>query len=317
MVVSSSLLQPTTVISHTPATVRSIVHRTIGRPQGPITRLMSPSDLGNLMKPFVFLDLFGGSGDMMKMMDSMPMHPHSGISTITVITDGHLYFNDPESGTGIIDYGGVEWMRASGGVWHGKEMSVLPHPPAHLNLPHPPAHLTGFQLWMALPPELENAKAVSRYIEAKEMVTVGPATVIVGQYQGAQSPVPSPMGYNYLLVTLQPGEKWTYTPPVGHTIAWLAISKGGLDCGNGKTIAQGEMVIFENGEEPVELTSPARVTTFVLGSAVPHPHPLHLGSYSVHTSAKALKLGERTIRELEEELGDLKYAAGPIPVFRK
>jgi redox-sensitive bicupin YhaK (pirin superfamily) len=131
---------------------------------------MSPSDLGEMVNPFVFLDIFGGSGNAMAAMDQMPLHPHSGISTITVITEGHLFFNDPDEGSGKIDYGGVEWMRASGGVWHGKEMSVRPNPPPRL---------TGFQLWVALPPELENGPAVSRYIESKDMKTVGPATVIV------------------------------------------------------------------------------------------------------------------------------------------
>lgn len=37
---------------------RQIVHRTRGNRHGPITRLVSPSDLGNLIKPFVFLDYF-------------------------------------------------------------------------------------------------------------------------------------------------------------------------------------------------------------------------------------------------------------------
>jgi hypothetical protein len=36
--------------------VRAIVTKTRGRPSGPVTRLMSPSDLGELLKPFVFLD---------------------------------------------------------------------------------------------------------------------------------------------------------------------------------------------------------------------------------------------------------------------
>ena len=35
-----------------------IVDRTHGRRHGPITRLISPSDLGQSLKPFVFLDLF-------------------------------------------------------------------------------------------------------------------------------------------------------------------------------------------------------------------------------------------------------------------
>ena len=38
--------------------LRQIVHRTRGQRHGPITRLMSPSDLGESLKPFVFLDLF-------------------------------------------------------------------------------------------------------------------------------------------------------------------------------------------------------------------------------------------------------------------
>src|SRR5262249_15618172 len=37
--------------------VRDITHRTRGHGGGPITRLMSPSDLGEVIKPFVFLDL--------------------------------------------------------------------------------------------------------------------------------------------------------------------------------------------------------------------------------------------------------------------
>jgi hypothetical protein len=37
---------------------RGIAHRTRGRTHGPVTRLMSPSDYGEILKPFVFLDLF-------------------------------------------------------------------------------------------------------------------------------------------------------------------------------------------------------------------------------------------------------------------
>ncbi len=38
---------------------RAIVHRTTGRTRGPITRLVSPGDLGQVLKPFVFLDRIG------------------------------------------------------------------------------------------------------------------------------------------------------------------------------------------------------------------------------------------------------------------
>jgi hypothetical protein len=50
------------VRSTTPKPVRQIVRRTRGSSNGSITRLMSPSDFGQLLKPFVFLDLFDNNG---------------------------------------------------------------------------------------------------------------------------------------------------------------------------------------------------------------------------------------------------------------
>ena len=39
-------------------TSRQIVLRTRGHAHGPITRLVSPGDVGEMIKPFVFLDYF-------------------------------------------------------------------------------------------------------------------------------------------------------------------------------------------------------------------------------------------------------------------
>src|SRR5438045_8288401 len=82
-------------------TKRRIVHRTSGSTHGPISRLMSPSDLGKIVKPFVFLDLFETEAGAM----NMPIHPHSGIATVTVFTKGDVRFDDPDAGEGTIDYG--------------------------------------------------------------------------------------------------------------------------------------------------------------------------------------------------------------------
>ena len=58
--------------------LREIVRRTRGTTSGPITRLMSPSDLGHVIKPFVFLDLaVFEDGEERTPMDSL-WHPHSG-----------------------------------------------------------------------------------------------------------------------------------------------------------------------------------------------------------------------------------------------
>jgi len=119
-------------------------------------------------------------------------------------------------------------------------------------------------------------------------------------------------------VTLKPAETWTYAPPEGHSVAWLAIAQGALEAG--ERMSAGEMIVFEPGEAPIRLTASGdSEAVFVLGSAVPHPHDLHLGNYSVHTSAEALARGEARIAELGAKLaaaGDRRTAAGTTPVFR-
>ncbi|NVZ53677.1 pirin family protein [Pseudomonas sp. B6002] len=289
--------------NHAPA--RAIRYRTTGSGHGAIVRLMSPSDLGHQIKPFVFLDRFEGESSF---IHGMPMHPHSGIATVTLITEGNLRFEDADSGTGMIDYGGVEWMRAGSGVWHGKEMSVGTS-----------SRIQGFQLWVALPPELENASVDSQYLESGAMPEVGPARVILGTYQGVASPVRAPAGMNYLLVTLRAGESWRYVPPPGHESLWLSVSRGALTAPG--LINAGEMAVFEPGDGAVTLEATGRDTVFVLGSAAPHPYELALGNYSVHTNPQALQAGEANIARIGARLREYlrtpgASASGPIPVFK-
>lgn len=284
-------------------TPRPISHRTTGTGHGPIVRLMSPSDYGQLIKPFVFLDLVEGPKSF---LGSMPMHPHSGIATVTVITEGNVHFDDPEAGRGTIAYGGVEWMRAGGGVWHGKEMSAGTSD-----------RIQGFQLWLALGPELENGSVDSQYLEADAMPTSGLARVIVGQYEGVQSPVRAPEGINYLLVTIPAGESWTYTPPQGHESLWMSLSRGSVSSPD--PIVAGEMVIFERGSQAVTLEAGQAGATFVLGSAAPHPYDLKLGYYSVHTSEEALRAGEANIAEIGNRLrqqAQSQESSTSVPVFK-
>jgi redox-sensitive bicupin YhaK (pirin superfamily) len=289
---------------------RSIVYRTRGHGHGGITRLMSPSDLGESLKPFVFLDIFNMEKSLLDAMRAgagMSIHPHSGIATVTVLTEGQMKFDDPASGTGTLAYGGVEWLRAGSGVWHGKELT-----------PQSVSFVQGFQLWVALPPELENGEPESRYIESKDVPSSGPARVILGEHAGVRSPTPAPAGMNYLLVTLEAGESWTYQPPTGHTVGWLAVAKGTLQTET--SVRAGDMVIFEDSEDAITVQAgPDGDAVFVLASAIPHPHELHLGNYSVHTSAQALETGERRIEELRLRMvaaGNRRTGTGNVPVFR-
>jgi redox-sensitive bicupin YhaK (pirin superfamily) len=96
-------------------TSRDIVLRTRGHSHGRVTRLVSPGDIGELIKPFVFLDYFETDPAT---APEFGFHPHSGIATLTLILSGQAFYKETTGREGVIETGGVEWMRAGSGVWH-------------------------------------------------------------------------------------------------------------------------------------------------------------------------------------------------------
>lgn len=268
---------------------RAIVYRTRGSQHGPITRLMSPGDLGKYLKPFVFLDLFGF--DVTGGHKGFGMHPHSGIATLTWLIEGDTLYEDTTGEQGTLHGGGVEWMRAGNGVWH----TGAPAPGVQ--------RVRGFQLWVALPASEENAPAHSMYLAPSQVPQEGPAHVLLGRHGAAQSTIPAPSPMNYLAVQLKDGERWRYTPPAGHTVAWLALDAGRLAAGDdrGGPIAAGELAVFEESGAAIDVVAQGD-TSFVLGSAAKHPHELVMGHYSVHTSKATLDRGEAEIRRIGAKL---------------
>jgi len=265
------------------APAREVIYRTRGHRGGPITRLMSPSDLGEVLKPFVFLDLAEFEAGPRMPMDLF-WHPHSGIATVTVTLDGAVRFAETTGKHGVLSNGSIEWMRAGNGIWHTGEAE--------------PGHVKLFQLWVALPPELENGPFASHYVMPEEVPVEGPARVILGSYGTVRSPIDSPP-MTYLQVSLKDGERWRYEPPGGHDVAWVAVADGQLHASS--PIPAGEIAVFEPSEQPVDFMAEG-ATRFVIGSAARHPHDLALGSYSVHTSEDALRRGETEIRRIGREL---------------
>jgi hypothetical protein len=63
----------------------------------------------------------------------------------------------------------------------------------------------------------------------------------------------------------------------------------------------GDLAIYELSEGAIDFEARSDVE-FVLGSAVPHPYPLALGTYSVHTSPKALEKAESKIAGIRTSL---------------
>jgi redox-sensitive bicupin YhaK (pirin superfamily) len=258
---------------------RAIAYRTTGRRHGPITRMMSPGDLGELVKPFVFLDLletdsFPGRG--------FPPHPHSGIATLTLFLQGDMTYADSTGKAGALSAGAVEWMRAGAGVWHAAR-------------PAQGRPILGYQLWIALPPALELAAPESLYLDPGLIRSAGPARVVLGQYEGVVSPIPFDVPMTYLHVRLQPGQRWRFCPGRDHDVAWLALNSGRLQVAG--AVLERALAVFEDGDGPIDLLAEGAVE-LVIGSARKHAYPLIAGQSSIHTTQAALMTGERTIAAL-------------------
>ncbi|MCU1763143.1 pirin family protein [Pseudomonas sp. 14P_8.1_Bac3] len=262
---------------------RRVVARTRGNRHGPVTRIVSPADIGELIKPFVFLDYFDfePSGDAL-----FPMHPHSGIATITVLLSGSLGYEDTTGAKGTLHAGSVEWMRAGHGIWHDAS-------PASLE------RFCGYQIWVALPQALENAPPQSQYLPAESVPHTGPARVVLGSYGDVHSQVAAPAGMNLLHLQLKAGDRWRYEPPAGHNIAWAHVNQGVLRV-SGERL-ENELAVFAESEQAIELLAESDAD-FIIASAVKHPHDLFLGYYSVHSSMDALFQGETEIRRIGQQL---------------
>src|SRR3982074_3742023 len=268
--------------SSPPRLARAIVQRTRGRTHGPVTRLMSPSDLGEILKPFVFLDLFDHEGAPF----NGPLHPHSGIATLTWVAEGAVSYIDPDDVRGTLPAGGVEWMQAGRGMWHGCGLDKA-------------GRTRGFQLWIALPPALELGPTIRLYPAPEDVPGDGPARVLLGSYGSASSTITSPSPINYLAVRLTAGDRWRYEPPTAHSVLWVAIASGVLAAPD--ELRQGELAAFEPSSKAVEFEA-LTDTEFVLGSAAPHENDLVLGYYSVHPTPDALREGESHILSIKKRL---------------
>ncbi len=178
-----------TPIAETTLAPRRVAFRTTGSAHGSITRLASPSDIGELIKPFVFLDhaVVVPTGKPM-----FGMHPHSGLATLTTVLSGGISYADTTGKSGELPAGGLEWMKAGNGVWH--DGNVLPGEAVRL-----------FQLWVALPPSQENSPAESQYIAPAEVQRDGPVRVIIGRHGSATSDIRAPEGINYFHVRTERG----------------------------------------------------------------------------------------------------------------
>lgn len=136
--------------------------------------------------PFVFLDHMGPT--QMKDFQNLDVgpHPHIGLSTLTYLFEGAITHRDSLGTVMDITPGAVNWMTAGKGVVHSERT------PEYLRTTDKSLH--GFQIWVALPKNLEDCEPSFHHIEASQIPQWQENglnfKLIAGNVMGQKSPVP-------------------------------------------------------------------------------------------------------------------------------
>ena len=222
-----------------------------GRRHGPITRLIDPWDIGELTPPFVLLNYAEAERRSRPLFG---VHPPSGITTLTVVLNGELSFEDATGKRGELAAAGFAWMRTGSVLWHEGG-----HP-----MREP---LRVFHLWIAQLGAPGARAAVSEYIAPDEVEEDGPVRVLLGEFGQARSRVrQAPADVNCFHVRLKDRQDFRYAPPDGHNVTRLAVDRGSLQLQGGERVLWEQIALFGDFGGMIELQADGE-TSFMLGSA--------------------------------------------------
>ncbi len=272
--------------THTGHTSRSVEFTHSADNGGPIHGVIGTNELRRRLNPFVFLDHFDVTTDSKWGFD---WHPHSGVGTFTYVLASDLDHADTGGAVERLDEGGVQWMASGGGIWHQEYY----HPRAE-------HQVSGFQLWIALPPDLENGPSNYQDVASDDLPVVDTTSVLAGTFMAATSPIDVPVNFNYFDVTLDASTEWSFTPPADHDVAWIFTHDGNVETG-GTTVEPRTLAVFEASIDPIVVTSASEGAKFMVGTAAASTQPIVARGGSMHTTAEALQSGQRRIAELADQ----------------
>jgi quercetin 2,3-dioxygenase len=178
----SNLDQPPETIAATAGVVSAvdvIEARKAAIGDGTEVRRLLPQRALRTIGAWCFLDHYGPDDVSRGAGMHVPPHPHIGLQTVSWLFDGHILHRDSLGSQQLIRPGELNLMTSGRGIAHSEES-----PRGR------PASLHGLQLWIALPEADRFTEPSFAHHARLPWVRENDAsvTVIVGEYQGEESP---------------------------------------------------------------------------------------------------------------------------------
>ena len=215
---------------------------------------MLPNRYADAVGPFVFLDHFGPTRhpvDESVQKNGNGAHPHRGIATLTYILNGEEEHFDSQGNYGKINSGGVQWMKAGGGIVHDGNLNVDPQ--TNDRLTH------GFQFWINLPAKNKTESPQHLAIQANEVPQKmlddgkGWIKVIVGEYEGLASKIPNYSKQFLYHIHLEAWKQFSIVTESGLEYAALLPLQNVVI--NDAEFEKGEFIEFDRSEGTIEINN--------------------------------------------------------------
>jgi len=213
-----------------------------------------------MVGPFIFWDQMGpgefvaGNG-----VDVRP-HPHIGLSTVTYLFDGNMDHKDSLGNDMRIEPGDVNLMSAGRGIVHSERTGQ--------DVRQNPSRLFGIQSWLAQPKTFENSDPEFTHIGAAKIPTIETkelsGRLILGEFQGAQSPIKTQWDTLYLELKMKKGASIVIPETTEERALFLVTGK--VEIG-GTNYPDRQMMVLRPGSD-IRVKGCDDVHLILLGGAV-------------------------------------------------
>jgi redox-sensitive bicupin YhaK (pirin superfamily) len=236
-------------------TVRPVIKTVKGMPASDgagvrLTRILGTQEAQSF-DPFLMLDHFD-SAEASDYLAGFPDHPHRGFETVTYMLDGKMRHGDNKGRSGVIETGGVQWMRAGRGIVHSEMPEQVE------------GRMRGFQLWVNLPSHLKMSEPDYQEFDAEKIPVEardGGVTVKVvagATSDGTEGPVrDAAIGPVYFDVSVPAGASFS-EPVEADRAAMLVVYEGSVEVGGRTVEALGGAFLGEGDEVKATALKDAR-----------------------------------------------------------
>ena len=219
--------------------------------------------------PFTFIDHMGPTTLGPTQYSDIDQHPHIGLSTLTYLFEGSIEHRDSDGHHQVIGPGDVGFMTSGRGVTHTERT------PANLRGGNT-LRIHGYQIWVALPTQLEEMAPTFQYVPASELPSWQEHgmdfTLVAGEGFGRTSPLKVYSPLFMMSVKAQESALLDVSGKLAGEIAVVVVN--GSLTEDGQTVEAGQMLISQTEDECCLHLKPG--TQLLLFGGQPFPEPRHL-----------------------------------------